>query len=120
MELGNLIYGNSRGEFEVERDWNDIFCELTYYIAETFYNTGYGIFPFDCEKFTILPYQWDCACEDEHKLDCLCLAPNFLYKPTGFMIKWYKYPFRDSYMNQQLTKAQFKEMIMDCLQSIKN
>lgn len=29
--------------------------------------------------------------------------PNFLYKPTGFAIWWYKYAFRASEMNMDLT-----------------
>lgn len=28
MELGNLIFGNSRGEYEVDRLWEDVFLEF--------------------------------------------------------------------------------------------
>ena len=115
MELGNLIYGNSRGEFPVPRDWTDAFLELTYIIAEKYYNTEMGILPFDCEIFTILPYQWNCDCTEEHISTCSCLKPNFLYKPTRFEIKLYKYPMRDSYMNQKITKSEFQTIVAHCI-----
>lgn len=28
MELGNMFFGNSRGEFKVNRDWQDEFVEF--------------------------------------------------------------------------------------------
>jgi hypothetical protein len=42
-----------------------------------------------------------------HTSDCELVKPNFLYKPINFQIKWYKYPLRDSYMNQNITYKEF-------------
>ena len=53
-----------------------------------------------------------------HDPECWLVKPNFLYKPTGFSISWYKYPLRDSYMSEQLTVAQFTEIIDKCIESL--
>jgi len=55
----------------------------------------------------------------EHDFYCLARIPNFLYKPTKLEIEWYKYPLRDSYSNQEITLLQFKEIIDDCIRSVK-
>lgn len=54
-----------------------------------------------------------------HKDSCRLLKPNFFYKPTGFQIMWYKYPLRDSYMNQNITVDEFKEILTHCTESYK-
>jgi hypothetical protein len=66
----------------------------------------------------------DQAAEDHfgdrtHKEDCRMVLPNFLHKPTGYRIEWYKYPFRDSYANQKLEPAQVRAIVGSCLDSIK-
>ena len=57
--------------------------------------------------------------KDEHEEKCMLLQPNFLYKSTGFSLEWYKYPLRDSYMNQEITLKDFKKIIDKCIQSVK-
>jgi hypothetical protein len=47
------------------------------------------------------------------------LTKDFLYKPSGFTIHWYKYPLRDAYTNQKITLAGFKKIISACIQSCK-
>ncbi len=54
----------------------------------------------------------------EHKLDCPLVKPNFLYKPLSFQIQWYKYPFRDSYTNQEITLKAFGAIIGACMASL--
>jgi len=86
-----------------------------------------------CEKFN-LPYPNGCAVHctcyydkefkklfgnREHDFYCLSRIPNFYYKPTKLEIEWYKYPLRDSYSNQEITLLQFKEIIDDCIRSVK-
>lgn len=61
---------------------------------------------------------FDKWCESNyHKENCRLLKPNFLYKPTGFKIMWYKYPLRDSYMNQNISLDEFKEILEHCVKS---
>lgn len=55
--------------------------------------------------------------ENHHSENCPIIKPNFLYKPTGFAIKWYKYPLRDSYMNQNISLDEFKSIISKCIES---
>jgi hypothetical protein len=52
-----------------------------------------------------------------HKDECRFVQPNFLYKPTGFRLNWYKYPFRDSYMNQPLSGGEWSMIIDACIAS---
>ena len=56
------------------------------------------------------------GCKD----NCKLVLPNFHYKPTNFQIQWYKYPLRDSYSNKKITLREFKKMIDECINSIKN
>lgn len=212
MELGNICFGHSRGEFEFPRDsfwqenteweslleklgmdfyptefdnsiftirgycWGDCSCgyedkeykwsdenkhsESCYqnYVRKLKLENGWeeegdflgtpkffykntdwrkledAIYKNACKKFNI-PYNKGygsavhCTCnhqsnwikfceENNHKEDCIIILPNFLYKPTGFEIRFYKYPFRDSYMNQDLSVEEIKNIFKECIKSI--
>lgn len=140
MELGNLIFGNSRGEYPVPREWQDSFCER---LAEMGFS-GYG-FPnewdddgrfapelserydkflveidgedgrhhkWETDLFVLMPYYWG----DD---DAIAELPNFVYKPLGFELSWYKYALRSAYMNQLVTLAQLDDMLRACIESIR-
>jgi hypothetical protein len=123
MELGNLIFGNSRGEFPIERDagFEEQWRRLTEAACIEWYGfpeDGCGL-THDAERgwyendvFRVMPYYWG---DDPDK----AMLPNFLFKPTGFEINWYKYPFRDSYMNRDITPVEFAEIIDACVRSVK-
>jgi hypothetical protein len=53
-----------------------------------------------------------------HTNTCSLVLPNFTHKRSGFSIKWYKYPFRDSYMNMDLSKKDIVKIFKECAQSI--
>jgi len=57
---------------------------------------------------------------NDHEDTCLLLKPNFLHKPSGFTISWYKYPLRDAYKSHDITLDQFTEIINECIGSIGN
>jgi len=195
MELGNMIFGNSRGDFPIERgigyeeqlerlfeayapDRDNSWREY----GERFENDTFEVFPYywddECTcGFDELDAAWDeanphkpecyqtalakgraanqgraddalytrlcaeygvpfpdgcavhctCGCDEEyakwgeahdHDPECLLVKPNFLYKPTGFSVSWYKYPLRDSYTSEQLTVAQFTAIIDKCIESL--
>lgn len=112
MELGNMIFGNSRGEYLVDRNWQDMFIEHLYdmgfngygniendylkeFVVEVKSVINEPSMKFENEIFIIMPYYWG---DDED----ICNLPNFVYKPTGFELNWYKYALRDSYMNQDI------------------
>ena len=87
-----------------------------------------------CKKFGIA---WDegkgsaihCTCgfneesmkwenENEHKDDCPMIRPNFLHKPTGFSVSWYKYIGRG--MNfENISKRGWEKVLKECFESIK-
>ena len=106
MELGNMMFGHSRGEFAFpdrslarSEEWKALSkIDIEYD----------GI---DNEVFTIRPYSYT----DDEMEETL---PNFVYKPTGFEINWYKHAFRDSYMNQALDIPQILDIFKKCVESI--
>jgi hypothetical protein len=192
MELGNALFGNSRGKYPLERGkWQNTFCSI---FKDTrldpykeFENDTFSFFPYywgdcecgtddiidnfsaaskcssDCFSTNIQVYQDSlkeqgldytkinkllrafckeheqnfegcmvhCTCgavgrinqfseEHPHADTCRLIKPNFVFKPTGYEIEWYKYPLRDSYANQQISFDEFEEMIKICIESISN
>jgi hypothetical protein len=58
------------------------------------YGTNYENDVFAMRRF----YWGDCTCSDDtlgHGEHCGFSKPNFLFKPTGFRLEWYKYIGRD-------------------------
>lgn len=119
-ELGNLMFGNSYGEYHVEprMEYQDAFCDFLKENGFDFY--GYkesgehesdDYSSFDNDVFTVRPYYWG---EDES----IAGLPNFVYKPIGLEMKWYKYPMRDAYSNQDIDIDTFKKILSDCANSI--
>lgn len=127
MELGNTFFGNSRGEFSINRDWQDMFCEHLYDMGFNSYGeikheklecykvdleSVHGSTTiFENEAFVIMPYYWG----DD---DAISELPNFIHKPTGFEMSWYKYALRDSYMNQDLSLEELEDILIDCKHSL--
>ena len=58
------------------------------------------------------------AATDDHAPTCPIVLPNFLFKPTGFELRWYKYPLRDSYSNEKLTVPMLRKMVDECIRSL--
>lgn len=127
MELGNLLFGHSRGQYKVPRgftenswEWDDRFA--AFFLKFQMNQYGYAINPqygyrrgvvvnnrggITTPVFEVNPYYWG---EDEAEMD----KPNFLYYPTGFELRWYKYPLRDAYANQVLSFQEFGKILNDC------
>ncbi|QPQ55552.1 hypothetical protein IC614_02825 [Allosphingosinicella flava] len=55
---------------------------------------------------------------NDHASDCPIITPNFLHKPSGFRLDWYKYPLRDSYSSEPLTRKLMRSMFADCIASM--
>lgn len=45
--------------------------------------------------------------------------PNFIYKPDGFRMCWYKYPLRSCYANRNINFDEFSKMVDACVKSLK-
>jgi hypothetical protein len=56
--------------------------------------------------------------ENGHAPTCFVVTPNFLHKPSGFTLDWYKYPLRDSYSSAPLTRKLMRAMFADCAESL--
>lgn len=118
IELGNLIFGNSRGAYPVPREWQGLFCARMSEMGFDFYGymerddvkkTDRG--GFENEVFMINPYYWG---DDTD----IAMEPNFVFKENDFRIDWYKYPLRDSYSNMDVTFTEFATMLKKCVKSI--
>jgi len=122
MELGNMLSGHSRGAYPIEdmTAFSGIFSILLYEAGLDDYGHPDGDGPHVSENdtFEIHPYCW---CDREGCPQCdTGEQPNFLYKPTGFEIQWYKYPMRDAYMNQRVSRREFMDIVNKCVESLHN
>ena len=123
MELGNLLFGHSRGEFAVPRteDYEWAFQDFlkrsgfdTYGYVENeklkpFWNDS--SFSFENDVFVLRPYYWG---DDENIED----LPNFVFKPKNIQITWYKYPLRNAYISENITAGEFQNMLAECEKSL--
>jgi hypothetical protein len=89
-----------------------------------------------CEKFGIDPEApggyVHCTCghknkwheflaNNNHTPDCLMKKPNFVYKPTGVEISWYKHAGRGITCNKEEPSAvRWFEVIRDCVDSLES
>lgn len=113
MELGNLVFGNSRGEYCVRprEDYEEIFIQFLEDNGFDSYGHSDKGHVFENDTFIIRPYYWG---DDEEEAE----KPNFVYKPTGLEIQWYKYPMRDAYSNQNISIKTFKDILTECANSM--
>jgi len=44
---------------------------------------------------------------------------NFIHKPSGFKVWWYKYISRDTKTNMEITVDELKKIEVDCINSVK-
>ena len=95
----DTIYKNITDEFNLPMQGCAVHCTCDYDARYAAYIAGIGY-------------------ADGHKKQCGLVKPNFLHKPTEFEIQWYKYPLRDSYMNQNITLLEFKNIITQCISSL--
>ena len=115
IELGNLLFGNSRGKYLIEprEKYQRTFLRFLY--RNEFDRYGYtkdGKNEFENDTFVIRTYYWGFD-EDIANL------PNFVYKPAKLEIKWYKYPMRDAYSNQLISIEEFETILRKCEESLK-
>ena len=69
---------------------------------------------FENDVFMMHPFCW---CEQDDCPWCGAIGePNFLYKPTGFMVWWYKYIGRGVEIDGA---ADLPQMLVRCLESLK-
>lgn len=108
MELGNEIFGHSRGEHEIDRNvYGPLFSILRDLIDHE---------QCDFKINELFEYREYCWCDNQDCPQCGSLEEsNFYFKPTGLKIRWYKYPMRDAYSNQSLDPESFRTMVQQCV-----
>lgn len=109
MEIGNRLFGNSRGDFPVDRSLEGIFIAALkkagfdrHGFCRTWKSDTPAPVPYNeqataTHHFVIQPYV-------EDDMANAVLVPNFLDRTTGLKLRWYKHPLRDSYANYELTE----------------
>lgn len=107
-EIGNVVFGHMKNKIPLARKRCEPIFEK---LIEALHTDIYGI-QYENDLFAVNPYYWG---DDEEGLK----KPNFLYKPTGFTIEWYKYPLRDAHANQDMSVGDFHKIINECIHSIK-
>lgn len=114
IELGNLLFGNSRGKYAVERDeWQEPFVDFLHrngFDMYGYYERG-SERCFENNVFVVRPYYWG---EDEE----IAVLPNFEFKPTGFTISWYKYPMRNAFASHNISTREFIRILKECEKSM--
>lgn len=117
-EIGNLLWGHAKNEYPVDRAltedafysaFGELFDLYGYLEDKNYPETDRG--GFENDVFAINPYYWG---SDENIAD----IPNFIFKPEGITIEWYKYMFRDAYSNKALDPEKIKEMFRICRESM--
>lgn len=111
MELGNAVFGHSRGTVEIPRYEGYEEHLLRLFKACEKSGDGYGV-EFVSDTFEIHRYWWG---DDEVPE---ATRPNFTFKPTGYELRWYKYILRDSYASKYLSLDEFGLMIDACIESL--
>lgn len=53
-----------------------------------------------------------------HKKSCLLEKPNFRYRLSNLMIRWYKWIGRDMEFSRELKPQEWKKIYQDCIRSI--
>lgn len=107
MELMPLIFGRRRSLYPVERgEWE---IEFRSFLKACGFNEIYGSI-YENSVFSLRPYYWG---DDER----IARLPNFVFKPTDYKLRWYKYPLRGATANKPLPLLAFCDMLAVCAQS---
>lgn len=100
---------------------------LTSEIQKVTGNSGFGLVgpdgygeDFDTPIFTMRRYYWgDCTCgamNQDEETECEPQKPNFVHKPSGFEVRWYKWIGRDNELKGFC--ADLVAMFAECSKSI--
>ena len=116
MKKFENILGDSSNMYYVDPNERESYEDLFFAFLNVIGCDSYGHHAdgyVDNSTFTIRPYYWgDDVIETE--------KPNFVYKPLGLEIRWYKYPMRGAYSNMDIGIEQFKEILDHCTKEYLN
>jgi hypothetical protein len=120
MELGNICFGNSRGDHSVDRDLQTYFCRQLEELGFDHYGVANDLprgdrGQFENEVFWIMPYCWsDCDCEYEDKENSWSEANKHDSSCYQIALSKFEDDFRDKhgsqYLNEKNSKLYEKEI----------
>lgn len=128
-DAGGDIVGEMFAAANALTDGADGLSKGLYLLSETIIrglrpeNCGGGVlggefgYACDYENDTFMIHHY-CWCEKDDCRWCSRAAPNFLYKPSGFSITWYKWIGRETKANRAITGKQWAEVFKRCYESI--
>ena len=108
--LKPLISSDKDNKNKIYHVDNEDAGEVLIRLTKALHNEPYGI-KYENDVFRMEPYDWSCDEEENQK-------PNFLYKPTGLELRWYKYISRGTISNQNMTVAELENIIDECIKSL--
>lgn len=114
MELGNIMFGHSRGKFPIcDRKTYRALIEPLFEAMDG--NAPYGI-EFKNDVFEMHPYCW---CDESTCPQCgSATQPQFKHYESGLEIQWYKYAMRDAYSNIELSEELMQDVVLKCIASL--
>lgn len=119
MELGQwLLQGSDVQEFEAywASDGIDLIANKLADISREYDGIGANTNSFfENDTFMMKDYCW---CDNEREGHEEACPPNFVHKPTNFIITWYKYYGRGMTANKNLSALEWLEILKDCIQSL--
>ena len=116
MELGNRLFGNSRGDFPVDKSLEELFVGA---LNEAGFDSRGICHTWKAEKPAPVPYNEQATATQhfvvqpyvEDDLENANICPNFLDRVTGLKLRWYKHALRDSYANYELTREMLEPIL---------
>ena len=98
------------GNYPIHRGiWQNIFCDKLTDECE-----GWRRTPLENDIFYYKADAEDHIWDDQGNY-----MPNFIYKPDGFRMCWYKYPLRSCYANRDISFDEFTKMVDACVKSLR-
>lgn len=122
MELGQFLFSNSPIQ-KHEAYWaSNGLTDIAEVIQEYRGDDGllvsnYGEAPFDCDIFSMRTYCWCDGDREGHEDGC---PPNFIHKPSGLIINWYKHAMRGITSNKKLSKIEWLRIVQECLEVLED
>ena len=86
--------------------------ELFYYILGDYYHDTAGTVT-DNDTFMMRDYNFSEDADEGVNMY------HFHHKPSGLMIRWYKYPLRSPDANMEISHEEWRAVLYDCLNAIR-
>ena len=112
--LGDGNMKSDKCDIEFEKSINEVLWNYTMVVKSKWeYTLGMNGNDYENDTFMVRSYDWGLDDEADKRNEY-----HFWHKPSGFKLRWYKYPLRDPYVNMDISHEQFLDVLRDCMNSI--